>query len=78
MKPDQAKKPEQSQLVRPTLLELLIVFLKIGVFSFGGGTRPMMHRETVENRPWLSEKDFLAGFAIAQVLPGANPVNLAM
>ena len=38
----------------------------------------MMHREAVERRRWLREKDFLAGFAIAQVLPGANPVNLAL
>ncbi len=62
----------------PSLVQLLVVFLKIGFFSFGGGTRPMMHRETVENHPWVSEKDFLAGFAIAQVMPGANPVNLAL
>ena len=60
------------------LLDLFFAFLKIGVTSFGGASRPMMHRESVEKHRWLHEKDFLAGFAIAQVLPGANPVNLAL
>ncbi len=65
-------------LERASLLDLFIAFLKIGVTSFGGASRPMMHRESVERHRWLREKDFLAGFAIAQVLPGANPVNLAL
>ena len=53
-------------------------FLRIGLVSFGGSSRAMMHRETVERRHWLHEPDFLTGFAIAQILPGANPVNLAL
>ena len=69
---------EPEPLDRASLLALFIAFLKIGVTSFGGASRPMMHRESVENHRWLREKDFLAGFAIAQVLPGANPVNLAL
>ena len=71
--------PDDSEpLDRASLLALFIAFLKIGVTSFGGASRPMMHRESVEIHRWLREKDFLAGFAIAQVLPGANPVNLAL
>ena len=69
---------DPTTLERPSLLELFLTFLKIGVTSFGGASRPMMHRESVERHRWLREKDFLAGFAIAQVLPGANPVNLAL
>ncbi len=69
---------ETEELERPSLFELFKAFLKIGVTSFGGASRPMMHRESVERHRWLREKDFLAGFAIAQVLPGANPVNLAL
>jgi chromate transporter len=69
---------DPDRIERASLLALLIAFLKIGVTSFGGASRPMMHREAVERRRWLREKDFLAGFAIAQVLPGANPVNLAL
>ena len=57
---------------------LFLCFLRIGLVSFGGSSRAMMHRETVERRNWLREPDFLTGFAIAQLLPGANPVNLAL
>ena len=66
------------ELEHASLFDLFVAFLKIGVTSFGGASRPMMHRESVERHRWLREKDFLAGFAIAQVLPGANPVNLAL
>jgi chromate transporter len=59
-------------------LSVLGVFLKIGVMAFGGSTQAWMHRAIVEDRAWLSEREFLSGFTIAQVLPGANPVNLAL
>jgi chromate transporter len=60
------------------LTDVFVTFLKIGVTSFGGSSRAQMHTEVVERLRWLSERDFLTGFAIAQVLPGANPVNLAL
>ena len=69
---------DTEELERASLFDLFKAFLKIGVTSFGGASRPMMHRESVERHRWLRERDFLAGFAIAQVLPGANPVNLAL
>jgi chromate transporter len=72
-----AREPEAA-LDDASLLELFWCFLVIGLVSFGGSSRAMMHRETVERRRWLREPDFLTGFAIAQVLPGANPVNLAL
>ena len=61
-----------------SLLDIFWTFLKVGLTSFGGSTRAIMHNEAVERHGWLDEKDFLAGFAISQVLPGANPVNLAL
>jgi chromate transporter len=63
---------------RASLLDIFWTFLKVGLTSFGGSTRAIMHDEAVERHGWLDEKDFLAGFAISQVLPGANPVNLAL
>jgi chromate transporter len=69
---------DPATLERPSLYELFCAFLKIGVTSFGGASRPMMHRESVERHRWMLERDFLTGFAIAQVPPGANPVNLAL
>jgi chromate transporter len=60
------------------LWELFACFLKIGVTSFGGSTQAWIFRAIVEERKWLSETDFLAGLTIAQILPGANPVNLSL
>jgi chromate transporter len=37
-----------------------------------------MHREVVERHRWLNDEQFLASLTVAQVLPGANPVNMAV
>ena len=60
------------------LADVFWSFLKIGASAFGGSTQAMVHREAVERRRWLNDEAFLAGFAISQALPGANPVNLAL
>ena len=57
---------------------LLLCFVKVGMTSFGGSTQAWIFRAVVEERRWLSDTDFLAGVTIAQILPGANPVNLAL
>lgn len=61
-----------------SLLALYRVFFSIGVFSFGGGLTPWMHREIVEVRGWLTREQFLSGFAVAQILPGVNSTNMAI
>lgn len=60
------------------LLELLGVFLRLGILAIGGGVQAYMYRELVDIKRWIDEKAYLTGLAIAQVLPGANPVNLAL
>lgn len=37
-----------------------------------------IRREVVRNNEWLTEDEFLALLAIAQILPGANPTNVAV
>nr|TFG52689.1 MAG: chromate transporter [Hyphomicrobiales bacterium] len=61
-----------------SLPSMLVLFLHIGLTSFGGSTMAWMHREIVEKRKLLSDQGFMTGLTIAQVLPGANPVNLAL
>lgn len=63
---------------RVSLSALAGVFLRLGLMSFGGGTAAWVHRELVERRGWLSEDAYLTGLTVAQILPGANPVNLAL
>jgi len=61
-----------------TLGSLLLTFLKLGALTFGGSVPSWVHREIVERRGWLEDKEFLSGLTVAQVLPGANPVNIAL
>ncbi|MDR2969591.1 MAG: chromate transporter, partial [Tannerellaceae bacterium] len=50
---------------------LFITFFKIGTFTVGGGYAmlPLIQREVV-NKGWISEKDFIDLFSVAQSLPG--------
>ena len=59
--------------------ELLLVFLKIGAFTFGGGYAmiPLIQREMVDNKKWISEKDILDIVAISESTPGPIAVNAA-
>jgi chromate transporter len=67
-----------AQKPKVPLLDLLGVFFRVGVTSFGGSTAAWLYRELVERRGWLDEDHFLTALTLAQVLPGANPVNLSI
>ena len=53
-------------------IELLISFLKVGSFSFGGAYSliPLIEREVVQNHNWLTPDEFLRVLGMV-VLPGA-------
>ena len=55
------------------------VFLRIGLLSFGGpaGQIALLHRELVEERQWLRERDFLAALNFCMLLPGPEAMQLA-
>lgn len=59
------------------LLQLFSVFFKIGAFTFGGGYAmiPLMQRETVEKKNWISDEDILEVVAIAESTPGPIAIN---
>ncbi|NLZ54655.1 MAG: chromate transporter [Thermoanaerobacteraceae bacterium] len=59
-------------------LKLLITFIKIGLFSFGGGYAmiPLIQKEIEANR-WLSSSEFVDIIAIAEMTPGPIAVNSA-
>lgn len=61
------------------LLTLFYTFLKIGAFTFGGGLAmlPLIHKELVENKKWISDKDMLEMISIAESTPGVIAVNSA-
>ncbi|HMN91836.1 MAG TPA: chromate transporter [Hydrogenophaga sp.] len=43
-----------------------------------GGVIAVVQRELVERKRWLSREQFIEDWAVAQVLPGPNVVNLSM
>ena len=60
-------------------VQLFTAFFKIGLFTFGGGMSmlPMLQRELVESKKWLTEEEILNYFAIGQCTPGIIAVNVA-
>ena len=61
------------------LLGLFLVFFKIGAFTFGGGYAmiPIIQREVVENKKWVTDDDILNVIAIAESTPGPIAINSA-
>jgi chromate transporter len=59
--------------------QALQVWAKIGCLSFGGpaGQIALMHRELVEDKGWLSEKEYLAALNFCMLLPGPEAMQLA-
>lgn len=62
-----------------TITELYTSFFQIGGLTFGGGYAmlPMMQRELVDKKKWVSEEDILDYYAIGQCTPGVIAVNTA-
>jgi chromate transporter len=62
----------------PSLAALFLAFVGIGLSSFGGGLTAWVRREIVLRRGWLDDQQFLSGYALSQLVPGATNVNLAV
>ena len=54
------------------LLELALVFFRLGLISFGGGVAILaeMEREVVTEHGWLTQREFVDGFALGRLTPG--------
>lgn len=61
------------------LLSLFITFLKIGLFTFGGGYAMIANiREVIlEKKKWLDDEELLQVITIAESTPGPIAINLA-
>ena len=62
-----------------TLPEMTRVFARIGFLSFGGPAAQiaLMHKELVDERPWLTEAQFLNALSFCMLLPGPEAMQLA-
>lgn len=56
------------------LLEILLVFGRLGLLGFGAAfsVLPEMSRQLVEVHGWLSPREFTDGYALGQLAPGPN------
>lgn len=62
----------------PSLLQLFVIFLFIGLTSFGGSVAAYIQKVVVERKQWMTDKEFLTGYTLSVFLPGANTPNLAV
>ena len=61
------------------LLDLYLVFFRIGAFTFGGGLSmlPLLQMEIVDKKDWATEEELMDYYAIGQCTPGIIAVNTA-
>ncbi|MBB3176744.1 chromate transporter [Variovorax sp. Sphag1AA] len=76
----QALHPADPAVDRPrpqSIRDLFASFTWLALQGFGG-VLAVVQREMVEKKRWLTPDEFLEDWAVAQVLPGPNVVNLAL
>ena len=70
--------PLDGALHRPrSLADLFFSFMWLALQGFGG-VLVVAQQELVERKQWLTREKFVEDWAIAQVMPGPNVVNLSM
>lgn len=70
---------KDEQTMSATPLDVFLVFLKVGLFSFGGGYAviPVITADVVQQYHWLTATQFADLLALAQMTPGPVMVNIA-
>lgn len=63
---------------RPTsLADLFVSFTVLALQGFGG-VLAVVQRELVERKRWLTQEEFVEDWAVAQIMPGPNVLNLSI
>lgn len=60
-----------------SLTDLFVSFTWLALQGFGG-VLAVVQRELVEKKRWMTREQFLEDWAVAQVMPGPNVVNLSL
>jgi chromate transporter len=70
--------PEALPTARPeSLTDLFVSFTLLALQGFGG-VLAVVQRELVEKKRWMTREEFVEEWAVAQIMPGPNVVNLAL
>ncbi len=60
-----------------SLTDLFVSFTLLALQGFGG-VMTIVQRELVEKKKWLTPEEFVEDWAVAQIMPGPNVVNLSI
>ena len=60
-----------------SLKDLFVSFTWLALQGFGG-VLAVVQRELVEKKRWMTQDEFIEDWAVAQVMPGPNVVNLSL
>lgn len=70
--------PENLPLQRPlSKTDLFVSFTVLALQGFGG-VLAVVQRELVEKKRWMTREQFVEDWAVAQIMPGPNVINLAL
>jgi chromate transporter len=69
--------PPEQQPRPQSLTELFLAFTFLALQGFGG-VLAVVQRELVEKKRWMTREDFVENWAVAQIMPGPNVINLAI
>jgi len=67
-------------VLQPSFAEAARFWIRLGFVSFGGpaGQIAILHREVVERRRWLGEREFTDALNFCMLLPGPEALQLAI
>jgi len=60
-----------------SLTDLFVSFTFLALQGFGGVLAVVQH-ELVERKRWMTKEEFVENWAVAQIMPGPNVVNIAL
>lgn len=70
--------PAPPERPRPrSLADLFLSFTVLALQGFGGVVG-VVQRELVERKRWLTHDEFIEDWAVAQIMPGPNVINLSL
>lgn len=61
-------------------IPIFVAFFRVGALTFGGGYAmlPIIQREAIDRKNWVTEEEIMNYYAVAQCLPGIIAINTAV
>lgn len=69
--------PDDHRAQPQSLTDLFVSFTLLALQGFGG-VLAVVQRELVEKKRWMTREEFVEEWAVAQIMPGPNVVNLSL